>query len=82
VHPSRTPWRAHSETAIAWRPIPSYYVVCANDLTIHPGLQRILAERCTESVEWPTGHSPFLSQPSLVVDLLVDLATRDRTGIN
>ena len=42
-----------SPTAVAWRQIPSYYVVCANDLAIHPGLQRILAERCTESVEWP-----------------------------
>lgn len=26
-------------------------------------------------VEWPTGHSPLLSHPDLVVDLLADLAT-------
>ncbi len=69
---------AQSPAVAAWRQIPSYYVVCGNDLTIHPGLQRILAERCAESVEWPTGHSPFLSQPSLAVDLLIDLARRDK----
>jgi pimeloyl-ACP methyl ester carboxylesterase len=70
---------SQSPTVVAWRQIPSYYVVCANDLALHPGLQRILAERGTESVEWPTGHSPFLSQPSLVVDLIGDLAARDTT---
>jgi pimeloyl-ACP methyl ester carboxylesterase len=61
--------------AVAWRTIPSTYVVCSSDLAIHPGLQRILAERCTESTEWPTGHSPFLSHPDLVVELLTELAT-------
>jgi pimeloyl-ACP methyl ester carboxylesterase len=60
--------------AVAWRSKPSTYVVCANDQTIHPDLQRILARRCTTSVEWPTGHSPFLCRPELVVDLLTALA--------
>lgn len=58
---------------VAWRVKPSTYVVCAHDLTIHPDLQRILAGRCTTSLEWPTGHSPFLSQPQRVVDLLLAL---------
>jgi pimeloyl-ACP methyl ester carboxylesterase len=61
-------------TAAARRSVPSSYVVCANDLCIHPDLQRLLARRCTASTEWPTGHSPFLSHPQLVVELLVDLA--------
>jgi len=60
--------------ALAWRSKPSIYIVCADDQTIHPDLQRILARRCTTSVEWPTGHSPFLCRPELVVDLLSDLA--------
>lgn len=59
--------------AIAWREKPSTYVVCAQDQTVHPDLQRILARRCTSRVEWPTGHSPFLSQPERVVDLLLTL---------
>jgi len=61
-------------TAVAWRTKPSTYVVCAHDLAVHPDLQRVLARRCTSSVEWPTGHSPFLSRPELVVDLIGELA--------
>lgn len=59
--------------AVAWRAKPSTYVVCMADQTIHPDLQRILARRCTTSQEWTTGHSPFLSRPEQVRDLLVSL---------
>jgi pimeloyl-ACP methyl ester carboxylesterase len=54
----------------AWREVPSTYAVCADDSAVHPELQRIMAGRCAESVEWDADHSPFLSTPSLVVDLL------------
>ena len=57
--------------AFAWRTRPSTYVVCAEDLTVAPDLQRAMAERATEVVEWPTGHSPMLSRPDLVADLLI-----------
>ena len=56
--------------SVAWRSKPSMYAVCTNDLTIHPGLQRIMADRCTSSVTWDSDHSPFLSRPELVVRLL------------
>lgn len=59
---------------IAWRAKPSTYVVCADDQGVHPELQRIMARRCTEQVEWSVGHSPFAHRPELVADLLVDLA--------
>ena len=59
---------------VVWRSKPSTYVVCADDMALHPGLQRLFATRCTEQVEWPTSHSPFASRPDLVADLLVDLA--------
>jgi len=59
---------------VAWRHRSSTYVVCANDQASHPGLQRLLARRCTSSLEWPTGHSPFLSRPGQVVGLLLGLA--------
>jgi len=49
--------------------------VCAADRTVHPELQRVLARRCTSTVEWPTGHSPFLSDPKRVADLLVGIVT-------
>ena len=61
---------------MAWRKRPSTYVVCTDDQGVHPELQRIMAARCTEAVEWPVGHSPFANRPELVADLLVDLAGR------
>ena len=33
---------------IAWRSRPSTYVVCADDRTVHPDLQRAMAERATD----------------------------------
>jgi pimeloyl-ACP methyl ester carboxylesterase len=59
---------------VAWRSKPSTYVVCADDLAVHPELQRILARRCDSTVEWQTDHSPFLCRPDLVADLLGNLA--------
>lgn len=61
-------------TAVAWRARPSTYVVCTEDRGIHPDLQRALARRCDERVEWPTSHSPFLSAPDRVADLVAGIA--------
>jgi pimeloyl-ACP methyl ester carboxylesterase len=58
----------------AWRSKPSTYVVCTRDLVVPPGLQRVFAQRCTMSTEWDCGHSPFLSQPDRVADLIRHLA--------
>jgi pimeloyl-ACP methyl ester carboxylesterase len=66
---------------VAWREKPSTYVICADDKIVHPGLQRLMAKRCTESVEWESGHSPFLSMPGRLVSLLGDLVLQiDREG--
>ena len=61
-------------SAVAWRTRPSTYAVCGDDMAIRPDLQRLMAKRCSTAVEWDTDHSPFLSRPELVVDLLADLA--------
>jgi pimeloyl-ACP methyl ester carboxylesterase len=60
----------------AWQDIESTYVVCTEDRALAPELQRRLAARTTDVIEWPTSHSPFLSRPDLVVDLLAGLAER------
>jgi pimeloyl-ACP methyl ester carboxylesterase len=60
--------------AAAGREVPSTYVVCADDRAIPPWIQHAFAERATNSIVWPTSHSPFLSQPDLVVELLAGLA--------
>ena len=62
-------------SAVAWRDRPSTYITCADDRAIPPGLQRRMSKRCTHSYEWPTGHSPFASHPSMLSDVLVKLAT-------
>jgi pimeloyl-ACP methyl ester carboxylesterase len=61
-------------TVAAWRTRPSTYAVCTEDRAVHPELQRLLARNCTTTVTWPASHSPFVSRPELVADLLVDLA--------
>ena len=60
--------------APAWLAIPSTYVVCTDDRTIHPDTQREMAKHATDVVEWDTSHSPMLSQPDLVADFLAELA--------
>ncbi|MET9965140.1 alpha/beta hydrolase [Streptomyces sp. NPDC006356] len=57
----------------SWKDTPSTYVVCAQDRAIDPGLQRRMASRCTHVREWPTGHSPFVGRPHLIVELLHEL---------
>jgi pimeloyl-ACP methyl ester carboxylesterase len=65
---------AQEPAVVAWRTKPSTYVVCTEDMTIHPDLQRLLARRCTDAVEWSTSHSPFASRPEMVAELLLGLA--------
>jgi len=69
---------SQSPRCVAWRQRPSTYAVCTLDNIVHPDLQRLLARRADNVVEWPTGHSPFLSRPDLVADLLAGLASDDQ----
>ncbi|MEU7743769.1 alpha/beta hydrolase [Nonomuraea sp. NPDC049158] len=59
--------------AAAWKQIPSTYVVCAQDNGTPPALQRAQAKRATRVVEVATGHHPFLAQPNVVAELVLDL---------
>lgn len=58
----------------AWHLIDSTYVVCTKDLALDPSFQRCFAKRASRVVEWDTSHSPFLSRPELLVDLLAEIA--------
>ncbi len=64
-----------SPARVAWREVPSTYVVGRQDRVIHPDLQREMARRATDFIEWDTSHSPMLSRPDLVVELLDRLAS-------
>ena len=58
----------------AWRQITTTYVVCIEDNALLAEGQRELARRADRIAEWPTDHSPFFSNPGLVIDLLDNLA--------
>ena len=50
----------------------SLYVKCENDRAIDPSLQATMAARCNGVASMSSGHSPFLSAPSDLCDLLVE----------
>jgi pimeloyl-ACP methyl ester carboxylesterase len=53
-------------TAAAWQRVPSTYLVCAQERSTHPDVQRAQAARAGTVHELPAGHFPFLSRPDLV----------------
>jgi pimeloyl-ACP methyl ester carboxylesterase len=53
---------------------PSYYVRCSLDQAIDPRLQEDMAGRCSEVATLESGHSPMLSQPVALCDLLLTSA--------
>lgn len=64
-----------TDAVAAWRTIPTTYVVCAEDRMIHPDTQHEMAAAAgAELLEWPSSHSPFLSRPGLVADLVARFA--------
>jgi pimeloyl-ACP methyl ester carboxylesterase len=64
--------------SFAWRRVPSTYVVSADDLAVHPELQRAMARRATRSLEWSGGHSQAALDPGRVVDLLAAVVAQAR----
>jgi pimeloyl-ACP methyl ester carboxylesterase len=65
----------------AWRETPATYAVCTEDRALPVALQRSNARRIEgsgigRSIDWPTSHSPFLSRPDLVAELLVELCSQ------
>jgi len=58
----------------AWRELSSTYVLCEQDRAITAPAQERLSARCQDVVRMPTSHSPMLSRPELLVELLSKLA--------
>jgi len=63
-------------TTIAWERIPSTYLVCAEDRSTDPDLQRAHAARATTTRELPAAHFPMLSRPDLVAACIKEIAPR------
>lgn len=53
-----------------WRTVPSTYVLCEQDNGIPASQQREMAQRCRELVVLDTDHSPFVSAPAPLADVL------------
>lgn len=54
----------------SYREVPSTYVACSQDRAILPEMVGYFADRCSEQLTWPTSHSPYLSRPDAVVELV------------
>jgi len=53
-------------------PVPCTSVVCGEDLVVNPAWSRRMARKIgADLVELPGGHSPMLSRPSAVADVLL-----------
>ncbi len=62
-----------------WRDVPSTYVVCMDDKALPAEMQRsVFAPRASEVVELQADHSPFLSQPQALADVLAARASASR----
>ena len=59
----------------AWKSKPTYYIVGANDRTVHPDLERFLAKRMNaKTTELQSSHVPMLSQPQRVYEVIREAA--------
>jgi pimeloyl-ACP methyl ester carboxylesterase len=57
-------------TAAEWRHVPSLYVRTSRDHTWPAPLPPMLASRCTRSTTIAAGHSPYISHPGAVAELV------------
>ena len=70
---------------VAWRVVPSTYVLCTDDHAIDPSDQRRMAAESGDCIELDSDHSPFLSTISPLADILAgvvsDVASARRTSV-
>jgi pimeloyl-ACP methyl ester carboxylesterase len=57
-----------------WRQVPATYVTCETDACVSASYMRAATERVGRGVSWPTGHSPMISRPELVAELLLTIS--------
>jgi len=57
-------------TEVAWKSIPSTYIICEADNAIPVAVQEVMAKRADEVLRMQTSHAPFLSQPAALARLI------------
>ena len=61
-------------TRASWRSIPNSYVVTLHDDALPPDFQRMFAAQADDVREFASSHSPFLSRPDDLAELLISIA--------
>ena len=65
----------------AWRSKPSWFLIAEEDRMINPKTQRFMAERMAAKVRvHPVDHTPLLTAPELVVDIIREAACETLTS--
>jgi pimeloyl-ACP methyl ester carboxylesterase len=55
----------------AWKSKPTWYIVAQHDRTVHPDLERFVAQRMgATTTEVSSSHVPMLSHPDVVLDVI------------
>jgi pimeloyl-ACP methyl ester carboxylesterase len=60
-------------TRTSWRESESTYIVLTHDRAVPTFMQREFAKQASQTREMQTSHSPFLSRPDELADLLVEI---------
>ena len=56
----------------AWKTVPCWYLLCTEDKTIPPGIQRFMAERANASIEEvASSHASMVSHPDAAIQLIL-----------
>ena len=55
---------------VAWQSVESTYLRCGQDKALSPDLQERMALRCTHAVSLRSGHSPFISRPGQLAEII------------
>jgi len=71
--------RSVSFPRVGWEEVPSTYIVCEEDKAIQPSAQREWAKRATSTIARPYDHSPGVSHPDEIADLLAGIARAPET---
>ncbi len=66
---------------VAWRSIPSWYIVTTEDQVVNPELQRFFAKRMNANTsEVNASHASFIAKPEIATNLILDAAKMVREG--
>jgi pimeloyl-ACP methyl ester carboxylesterase len=60
---------------VAWKTVPSWFIIGTEDRAINPDLERFLAKRMkAKTTELKSSHVPFLSHPKDVINVIEEAA--------